>query len=133
MFHHGFIKLNFAINGDLMVVVLVSVGQESHVNCVHMLGGIPSTTEMTQTDEVVVVECNGELFPLMQNHGLEVSRYVIVGMQMEMEASVVAEHQNCCVQMLEVSLKSTGMIQTVEVVDVGCHGCCPSLVLHHIG
>ena len=133
VFHHGLTKLNFATNGDQMVVVLVNAGQGSHVSCVLMLGETPSFTEMIQIVEAVAVECNGALFPLMQKHGLEVSKYVIAGMQMEMEDSVVGEHQGQYVLMLVVSLKSTGMIQTQEVVDVECHGCCPFLVLHHHG
>ena len=106
---------------------------ESHVSCVLMLGEALSSTEMIQIDEQVAAGCNGALFLLVQQHGLEMSKYVIVGMQMEMQGSVVGEHQGQCVLMLEVSLKSTEMILTREVVDAGCHGCCPSLVLHHNG
>ena len=108
-------------------------GDRSHVNCVHMLGEIHSTTEMTQMDKVVVVEYSGALFRLMQKQGLKMSRYVIVGMQMEMEANVVEAHQSRCVLTLEVSLKSTEMIQMVEVEDAECHGCCPSLAHHQTG
>ena len=105
---------------------------ESHVSCVLMLGEALSSTEMIQIDEQVAAGCNGALFLLVQQHGLEESKYAIVGMQMEMQDSVV-EHRGQCVPMLEVSLKSTEMILIPDLVDVECPGCCPSLVLHHNG
>ena len=61
---------------------------ENHGSCVLMLDQKLSTTEMTQMDGRVVAECDGELSPLMLNHGSKVSRYVIAGMQMKTEVSV---------------------------------------------
>ena len=68
-YHHGFTKHNSATNGDLMVME-ASVGEEYHGNCVLLLDQKLSTTEMIQTDDLVVVECSGEYSPLMLNHGL---------------------------------------------------------------
>ena len=128
----GFTKLSSATNGDLMMM-LVSVELESHVNCVLTLGQKLSITEMIQMVDLVAVECNGASFPLMLNHGLKVSRSAIDGMQTEMEANVVEELQLRCVPLLEISLRSIEMIQIVEEVGVECHGNCPSQLLHLCG
>ena len=103
------------------------------MNCVLTLGQKLSITEMIQIDDLVVVECSGVLFPLMLNHGLKVFRSAIDGMRMEMEVNVVEELQLQCVPLLENSLRSIEMIQIEEVVDVECHGNCPSRLLHLCG
>ena len=106
------------------------MGLENHGRCVLMLDTKPNTTEMTQTDGLVVVECNGQLSLLMLNHGLKVSRYVIVGMQMETVVNVEQRLQLHSVFQLELSLKNTEMIQIGDLVGAECHGNCLSLVIH---
>lgn len=128
----GFTKLSSAINGDLMVME-VNVGLENHDYCVLLLDLKLGTTEMIQIAGLVVVECSGQSYLLMQNHGLEVFRYVIGGMQMEMEASVEEELHNLCVLLLENLLKNTEMIQIVDLEGAECHGSCLFLALHPSG
>ena len=129
---HGFTRLSSATNGDLMAMV-VNVGLENHENCVLMLDQKPNTTEMTQIDGRVVVECSGQLCLQMLNHGLRVSKSVIAGMQMEMVVNVEEEPQLHSVPPLENSLKNIGMTQIVDLVGVGCHGNCLSLAIHPVG
>ena len=115
------------------MAMVVNAGLENHKNCVLMLDQKPNTTEMTQIDGRVVVECSGESCLQMLNHGLRVSKSVIAGMQMEIVVNVEEEPQLHSVLLLEVLLKNIGMTQMVDLVGVGCHGNCLSLAHHPIG
>ena len=110
-----------------------SVGLESHGNYVLLLDQKPSTTEMTQINGLVVVECSGEYSLLVLNRGFWVSRYVIAGMQMETAVNVEEELQVYCVLPLENLLKNTEMTQIKEVAVAECHGSCLFLTIHPSG
>jgi len=106
------------------MVMEVSVGLVNHGSCVLLLDLKPTTTEMTQMDDLVAVECSGQSYLLMQNYGLKESRYVIVGMQMGMEASVEEALQGLCVLLLEALPENTEMIQIIDLGVAECHGSC---------
>ena len=115
------------------MIMEVSVGMVNHRSCVLLLDMEPSTIEMTQMDDMVAVECSGQSYLLMQNHGLKVSRYVIAGMQMMMEVSAEEELQSLYALLLESSLKNTQMIQMVDLGVAECHGSCLFLVFPQSG
>lgn len=67
----------------------------------------------------------------MLHHGLKkVFEYVIAGMRMETEVSVEEVLQLYYALPLENSLENTEMTQMADLVDVECHGSCPSPVIH---
>ena len=106
------------------MVMGVNVGLENHNYCVLMLDRKPHTTEMTQIIGEVVVECSGPSIPLMLNHGLRVSRYVIAGMQMEMVVNAVEVLQLHSVLLLENLPQNIGTTLIIDLVVAGCHGSC---------
>ena len=115
------------------MVMVVSVGVGCRENCVLMSDRKPSTIEMTQTDDQVVVGCSGQSYPLMLNHGLKVSRFAIGGMRMEIKVNVEQGLQLHSVLPLESSLRNIEMIRIVDLVGAGCHGSCLSLMIHPTG
>lgn len=92
------------------------MGPGNHGSCAPMLDQRLSIIEMTQTDDPVVVGCSGQSsLPMLILSLLIMSRYVIVGRQMVIKASVEEEPQHHSVLQLENSLKNTGMTQMVDL------------------
>lgn len=91
MLQHGSIMCAFVTDGTQMVTVDNVVG-EHLLCCVLLLGHTHQNTEMTQIEEVVVVECRGSyLSPTLPQHGFVMCKSATCGILMGMGGNVEEE------------------------------------------